>query len=129
MPRPLPALVFLTFFKFVQQQRRQQQQACNTKSAQWLQFARMPCNLSGSCSFGHLIAHACAGVVGFTPDLKPGAVFQYHSGTTLSTANGTMQGSFQMVPLNELERPGPSFDAVIAPFALLGDKARNRDDG
>lgn len=69
------------------------------------------------------------GVVGFTPDLKPGAVFQYHSGTTLSTANGTMQGSFQMVPLNELERPGPSFDAVISPFALLGDKARNRDDG
>ncbi len=54
------------------------------------------------------------GVVGQQPLIAPGMAFEYTSGCTLRTSTGTMEGSYQ------LERPdGTSFDATIAPFALL----------
>eukprot|EP00742_Colponemidia_sp_Colp-10_P009435 GILJ01010287.1.p1 GENE.GILJ01010287.1~~GILJ01010287.1.p1 ORF type:complete len:254 (+),score=5.19 GILJ01010287.1:37-798(+) len=36
------------------------------------------------------------GVVGFTPVLHPGEVFQYESGTRLATSSGIMEGSYRM---------------------------------
>ncbi len=53
------------------------------------------------------------GVVGQTPNLRPGEHFEYTSGCVLQTARGEMRGSYQMV------RPdGREFDATIAPFLL-----------
>ena len=54
-----------------------------------------------------------AGVVGQQPLLQPGESFEYTSGTSLQTAVGTMQGTYQMVT-----RLGEPFDVEIAPFAL-----------
>jgi ApaG protein len=53
------------------------------------------------------------GVVGEQPVLAPGDEFQYTSGCPLTTAFGTMQGSYRMVTEN-----GDSFEAEIAPFTL-----------
>ena len=53
------------------------------------------------------------GVVGKTPRLKPGEVFEYTSGTPLSTPSGFMGGTYQMV--NEL---GENFDIEIPTFSL-----------
>ncbi len=53
------------------------------------------------------------GVVGQTPNLKPGEHFEYTSGCVLQTPRGEMRGTYQMF------RPdGRQFDAAIAPFAL-----------
>jgi len=53
------------------------------------------------------------GVVGEQPVLSPGEAFEYTSFCPLSTAVGTMHGSYHMV------RPdGSSFEAEIAPFSL-----------
>ena len=68
------------------------------------------------------------GVVGLNPDLRPGAVFEYHSGTSLDTPVGQMQGSFQMTPLGHLGQPGAVFDALIQPFQLLGRATAHPDD-
>lgn len=54
-----------------------------------------------------------AGVVGEQPVLKPGQSFEYTSGCMLTTARGTMHGTYRMV-----EAEGKQFDAKIAPFAL-----------
>jgi len=54
------------------------------------------------------------GVVGRQPLLAPGEATEYSSFCPLETPHGFMQGSYRMV------RPdGSSFDAVIAPFALV----------
>ncbi len=54
-----------------------------------------------------------AGVVGEQPVLKPGAAFEYTSGTPLSTPSGIMVGSYQMqLPT------GAAFDAEIPAFSL-----------
>jgi ApaG protein len=60
------------------------------------------------------------GVVGEQPVLAPGDVFEYTSFCPLSTAVGTMHGSYHMV------RPdGSSFEAEIAPFSLAVPHAVN----
>lgn len=53
------------------------------------------------------------GVVGKTPVLRPGEMFEYTSGTPLSTPSGFMGGTYQMV--NEA---GENFDIVIPTFSL-----------
>jgi ApaG protein len=53
------------------------------------------------------------GVVGQQPLLKPGESFEYTSGASISTAVGTMQGSYQM-----LAEDGKAFDAPIPLFTL-----------
>src|SRR6478736_1389902 len=53
------------------------------------------------------------GVVGKTPMLRPGDVFEYTSGTPLSTPSGFMGGTYQMV--SEL---GETFDIEIPTFSL-----------
>lgn len=53
------------------------------------------------------------GVVGVQPVLRPGQAFEYTSGAVLSTAYGTMHGSYEMV-----SESGERFDATIARFAL-----------
>jgi len=53
------------------------------------------------------------GVVGKTPMLRPGEVFEYTSGTSLSTPSGFMGGSYQMV-----SEAGETFDIEIPTFSL-----------
>lgn len=53
------------------------------------------------------------GVVGEQPTLAPNESFTYTSGCPLTTAFGTMEGTYQMVT-----RDGEHFDAKIAPFTL-----------
>jgi ApaG protein len=53
------------------------------------------------------------GVVGKTPVLRPGEMFEYTSGTPLSTPSGFMGGTYQMV--NEA---GENFDIEIPTFSL-----------
>lgn len=53
------------------------------------------------------------GVVGQQPVLRPGESFTYTSGCPLSTAIGTMEGTYQMVTPE-----GDAFDAEIAAFIL-----------
>ena len=53
------------------------------------------------------------GVVGKTPRLRPGEVFEYTSGTPLSTPSGFMGGSYQMV-----SESGENFDIEIPTFSL-----------
>ena len=54
-----------------------------------------------------------AGVVGQQPTLKPGDVFEYTSGTPLSTPSGFMTGTYQM-----LSDAGESFQIEIPLFSL-----------
>lgn len=54
-----------------------------------------------------------AGVVGEQPVLKPGAAFEYTSGTPLPTPSGIMQGSYQME-----REDGERFDVRIPAFSL-----------
>ena len=54
-----------------------------------------------------------AGVVGEQPVLAPGESFEYTSACPLTTAVGSMHGSYQMVTDS-----GGRFDATIAPFGL-----------
>jgi len=53
------------------------------------------------------------GVVGKTPMLRPGDVFEYTSGTPLSTPSGIMSGTYQMV-----SESGENFDIEIPTFSL-----------
>ena len=53
------------------------------------------------------------GVIGKTPMLRPGEVFEYTSGTPLSTSSGIMSGSYQMV-----SETGEQFDIEIPAFSL-----------
>jgi len=60
------------------------------------------------------------GVVGEQPVLKPGDTFEYTSFCPLTTAVGTMHGSYTMVTPD-----GATFEAVIAPFTLAVPYALN----
>jgi ApaG protein len=60
------------------------------------------------------------GVVGEQPTLAPGDVFEYTSFCPLSTAVGTMHGTYHMVLPG-----GESFEAEIAPFSLAVPHAVN----
>ena len=53
------------------------------------------------------------GVVGEQPRLGPGEVFEYTSGTPLSTASGIMVGSYEME-----DARGTMFDVKIPAFSL-----------
>ena len=53
------------------------------------------------------------GVVGEQPLLKPGASYEYTSGTAIATPVGTMRGSYHMVAEDGIE-----FDAPIPEFML-----------
>jgi ApaG protein len=53
------------------------------------------------------------GVVGQTPLLRPGEMFEYTSGTPLSTPSGFMGGTYQMV-----SESGEKFDVEIPTFSL-----------
>lgn len=53
------------------------------------------------------------GVVGEQPILAPNESFTYTSGCPLTTAFGTMEGSYEMV-----SRTGERFDVKVAPFTL-----------
>ena len=54
-----------------------------------------------------------AGVVGEQPVLKPGATYEYTSGTPLTTPSGFMVGSYQMAT-----SAGEEFDIAIPAFSL-----------
>jgi ApaG protein len=62
------------------------------------------------------------GVVGEQPRLTPGQSFQYTSGCVLTTAVGTMHGTYRM-----WRDDGSFFDATIAPFSLASP-VRSSDD-
>lgn len=53
------------------------------------------------------------GVVGQQPEILPGQSFHYTSGAIISTAFGTMDGSYEMVGAD-----GQRFKADIPPFLL-----------
>ena len=53
------------------------------------------------------------GVVGHQPLLKPGQIFEYTSGCSLSTPVGTMKGTYQMTA-----EDGTQFEADIPEFIL-----------
>jgi ApaG protein len=53
------------------------------------------------------------GVVGDQPLLQPGQSYQYTSGTAITTAVGTMKGTYQMVAAD-----GMRFEAPIPEFTL-----------
>jgi ApaG protein len=53
------------------------------------------------------------GVIGKTPRLRPGEVFEYTSGSSLSTSSGFMGGTYQMV-----SESGENFDVEIPTFSL-----------
>ena len=58
------------------------------------------------------------GVVGKQPLLQPGESFQYTSGSSMTTAIGTMKGTYQMVADD-----GTHFEAVIPEFVLASPRA------
>ena len=53
------------------------------------------------------------GVVGHQPLLKPGERFEYSSGTSLATANGSMHGEYFIVA-----EDGTRFEAPLPEFSL-----------
>ena len=61
------------------------------------------------------------GVVGKTPMLRPGEVFEYTSDTPLSTPWGVMGGTYQMV-----SESGENFDIEIPTFSLDTPAAERR---
>ena len=60
-------------------------------------------------------------MVGKTPMLRPGEVFEYTSGTPLSTPSGFMGGTYQMV-----SESGENFDIEIPTFSLDTPGAERR---
>lgn len=62
---------------------------------------------------GHVKEVRGPGVIGEQPVLKPGASYEYSSGTMLPTDSGMMGGTYQMV-----DEEGKLFDIVIPTFSL-----------
>ncbi len=60
------------------------------------------------------------GVVNETPVLAPGGAFEYTSACPITTAVGTMHGSYTMAAPD-----GTTFEAEIAPFTLAVPNALN----
>ncbi len=61
------------------------------------------------------------GVIGKTPLLRPGEMFEYTSGTPLSTPSGFMGGTYQMV-----SESGEAFDIEIPTFSLDTPSSQRR---
>ena len=61
------------------------------------------------------------GVIGKTPMLRPGEMFEYTSGTPLATPSGFMSGTYQMV-----SESGENFDIEIPTFSLDTPGAKRR---
>ena len=61
------------------------------------------------------------GVIGKTPRLRPGEVFEYTSGSSLSTSSGFMGGTYQMV-----SESGENFDIEIPTFSLDTPNAKRQ---
>lgn len=63
------------------------------------------------------------GVIGEQPVIHPKTGFEYSSACPLSTANGRMEGDFEMKHIDKVG--SPTFNVAIAPFslAILGDDA------
>ena len=61
------------------------------------------------------------GVIGKTPLLRPGDMFEYTSGTPLSTPSGFMGGTYQMV-----SESGETFDIEIPTFSLDTPSSQRR---
>ncbi len=59
-----------------------------------------------------------AGVIGLQPKINPGQSFEYESVCPLSTASGSMKGSYQMVADD-----GGTFDIEIPEFYLIAPTA------
>lgn len=57
------------------------------------------------------------GVVGAQPLLQPSEAYEYTSGTVLSTAAGSMRGTYHIVA-----EDGTSFEADIKPFTLAAPR-------
>lgn len=64
-------------------------------------------------SYGRVQEVHGPGVVGEQPVLKPGAIFEYTSGTPLSTPNGIMVGTYAMQSTD-----GRLMDVAIPAFSL-----------
>lgn len=63
---------------------------------------------------------ASAGVVGRTPILQPGDVFEYTSCLDATSARGcSISGSLQMVSLIAANQADTFFDVIVPPFALI----------
>ena len=60
------------------------------------------------------------GVVGYTPELKPGDTFTYTSFCPLDTPWGTMEGSYTLI-----RRDSSEFKAKIGRFYLVSPHAKN----
>jgi len=58
-------------------------------------------------------------LVGYKPTLKPGEVFEYYSGTDLSTKRGVMEGSLLAKRLTATGEEIESFEVRVNPFALI----------
>lgn len=69
-------------------------------------------------AFGHVEEVRGAGVVGLQPKINPGQKFEYESGCPLTTASGTMRGTYQMVGSD-----GEQFDIEIPEFYLIAPSA------
>ena len=54
------------------------------------------------------------GVIGQTPVLAPGEVYEYTSGTPLETPSGFMRGAYHMID----QATGAPFDVAIPAFSL-----------
>ena len=61
------------------------------------------------------------GVIGKTPLLRPGEMFEYTSGTPLSSPSGFMGGTYQMV-----SEAGEAFDIEIPTFSLDTPSSQRR---
>jgi ApaG protein len=58
------------------------------------------------------------GVVGEKPEIQPGGVYEYHSSCPLTTAWGTMEGSYSCVWVD-----GEAFDVRVGRFFLAQNTA------
>ncbi len=68
------------------------------------------------------------GVVGEQPILPPGRSFSYQSACPLFTTQGTMEGSFEMVLLDDSGGWGARFEARVGRFALRAPTPGGSDD-
>ncbi|RQM25399.1 hypothetical protein B5M09_001007 [Aphanomyces astaci] len=56
-------------------------------------------------------------VVGLTPTIQPGEMFEYASGVDLETIAGSVRGCLHAIRLHE-DGSETEFDAIVAPFSL-----------
>jgi ApaG protein len=61
-----------------------------------------------------IVPKGSPGVVGHTPTLEPGQIFEYYSGMSIKASRAVLDGSFQMVG-----ETGEEFDAAVGPCALV----------